>query len=153
MSILNKDQYQRRAENSAKRMEIQKQISSLTEEQHDAIAKVCSMRHDLHSNLDALLISESVNFSTFNSWLCGDNDESFNMLLKNVGIDNDLSWSPEDLPADDSMWSEFYSDYDEFYEEEYEIASNIHLQIENFLRKIDAEHGTSYAPTGFQRIL
>ena len=152
MSILNKDQYQRRAENSAKRMENQKQISSLTEEQHDAIAQVCSMRHELHSNLDALLISESVNFSTFNSWLSSDNEDSFNMILKNVGIDNDLSWSPEDLPADDSMWSEFYSDYDEFYENEYEVASNIHLYIENFLRKIDEEHGTSYAPTGFQRI-
>lgn len=152
MPKLTKDQYQRRSENAAKRMEEQKQVSSLTEEQHDALAQVCSMRHELHCNLDSLIISESTNFSKFNNWLCGDSDESFYMILKSVGIDNDLQWSPEDLPTDDSMWSDFYSDYDEFYDCEYDVASAIHNHVENFLRKIDEEYGTSYAPTGTHRL-
>jgi hypothetical protein len=130
------------------------QNSNLTQEQHEAIQLVCSMRHELHSNLEDLIISESSNFSRFSDWLISET-ESFKAILDRAGIQNDLQWNPEDLPDDDSIYAELgiYEDYEDFYYQAYEVASDIHNHIENTIRNIDSKYATSYAPTGLARLL
>ena len=183
MSYLKKEQYEARANNAAQNMADNKDIDTLTEEQHDALAQVCSIRHVLHgNNQKAVFFSNYANHSDWYTYL----DNSFsgeqgviNTLLQEAGLPiiEGLQLS-EDLPSDND--SEFLSIEemadtcnfdnednleDEDYEEAvieaytsygtqkcYQAAELINDLIEQYLKNIDQEHGTSYCPTGALRV-
>ena len=188
MPLLSKDQYQRRAENAQKRMDEQKEVSSLTEEQHEAIAEVCRMRHELHCNQDSAYLTESTGANIWRSYLDNESGqglinsilnaaelETINSLqLSDSHIDDSYSYWMSDEDVLETLNIEYSSNFldengklddsdeaDELrndisnaiIESSYEETHEINNKIENFLRKIDEEHGTSYAPTGSQRLL
>lgn len=164
MGTMTKNQYEQRKENAAKRMFDNKKINTLSEQQHEDLARICSMRHELHSKEGALWYSEGSDFNKFNRWVIGDEDDSFYELFKNVGINaEELRIDPCDLPDDDSLPTELgYPDTDEeeyqdAYEEAFaeclEFESVYNRMIESRLRQIDQNHGTNYCPTGMTRLL
>lgn len=56
----------------------------------------------------------------------------------------------EDVPEDDDERQEWYADnYSRIMSE----LSDLNEQIEDYLRSIDEQHGTSYCPTGAQRVM
>jgi hypothetical protein len=62
MAILKYDDYQRRRENAAKRMIDNSKNENLTEEQHEALAELCKIRHEIHSNKKNVIISDDDNY-------------------------------------------------------------------------------------------
>jgi hypothetical protein len=50
MAYLTQEAYDRKREYAARRMEDNREIETLTEEQHDALSKVCEDRHRLHGH-------------------------------------------------------------------------------------------------------
>jgi len=158
MAYLKKSQYERRAANAAIRMEQNKQISSLTAEQHQALKELCYHRHEMHSNMD------SVTRSRENKIMA--NLEKVGVMLAQAGIpcpalpsdecdyididDIDSLYEYDDVPEDDEERQEWY---DENYRRIMSELSELNGQIEEYLRIIDEQHGTSYCPTGAQRIM
>ena len=68
-----------------------------------------------------------------------------------INIDTiDLLYEIEDVPEYDEERQEWYDDnYSRIMLE----LSELNEQIEEYLRTIDEQHGTSYCPTGEQRII
>lgn len=155
MAKLNKQQYEYRREAAFSRMQENKEnCSSLTEEQHDALTQICTIRHEIHSNIDSAFNVESTIYSKIIEWLDGESNYSINMLLKNAGLDNILFWNCDLEKVPNSYdYIDMGYDYEEALDEHYSLFSRINNEIEDFLRKIDQTHKTSYAPTGTHRIL
>ena len=125
---------------------------TLTKEEHEILADLCSLRHEIHTswegiwnNNDVDLLQKLYNFET------GD--------LPKLDISVDIA----DIPSQDDYFDDLYDDADEYedledwvensehYEEFCEIMNKINSEIENYLMDIDKEHGTSYCPTGISR--
>lgn len=158
MAYLSKDQYERRNENAARRMNENKNVTSLTEAQHEALSNLCTARHELHSDLDSVITSEEntkkqelieVNIQLKESGLTPmsfiPTDESDFIDIDSIGELITL----EDVDSDDE-------DYKEWHDENYERINGelegLNTKIENYLSALDKAHGTNYAPTGKQRI-
>ena len=149
---LSKEAYEGKREWASKKMADMKMITTLTEEQHDVLAELCSFRHELHTNQESLFNTESANYPFFNEMLSG----GINEKLKEVGL-------PE-IKSLDVLYDDFPTDMDIFYdiaefetnEEGLEIAlqraSEINSAIEGYLLEIDKQHGTSYCPSGYTRL-
>jgi len=150
--------YERRAENAAIRMAKNAEVSSLTEEQHQALNELCSRRHAMHSNMDSCVTSRENGIMA--------NLEKTGVILAQAGIpchvlpsdesdyididDIDSLYEYDDVPEDDEERQEWYTDnYSRIMSE----LSELNEQIEKYLRSIDEQHGTSYCPTGEQRII
>lgn len=142
MARKSKEEYAMHTENAKGRQEEMKSITTLTEDQHDALAKVCSIRHELHTNQKSIYRSESSKFSELINYMDG---EIKNILLS-VGLKNDLKWNVIDLPCDYDC-----EDAEQGLSDVYDFVAKVNKQIENYLRNIDAVHGTSYCPTGALR--
>ena len=54
MAQLNKDAYYGKMIYAGKKMAKNKEIETLTEEQHDALSQMCSARHELHTHMDRI---------------------------------------------------------------------------------------------------
>lgn len=159
MAYLTKQQYDYRRESAANRMEKNKDAcNTLTEEQHEALARLCSARHDFHSNIDTCVKGED---STYTDELINANADlvaSGLPAIKGVPasfedyIDIDtiaLLYQLGGIPEDDEEREEWYStEYERIYGE-YEDLNTV---IEDYLREIDKTHGTHYAPTGALRV-
>lgn len=150
MAKLTKEQYDRRRENASIRHEENKNITILTEEQHEIIAEVCDMRHKIHSSGDELYNMQSLFSEEATTWL-----EDINSRLVTVGllkIDNIPR--AEDIP---SAEDKYCGVIEEDKEEEnivnfYSLMNELNNSIEQWLRSIDKEHGTNYCPTGTHRM-
>ena len=184
MGYLNKEDYERRTRSAERRMEKNKSIGALTEEQHDALSEVCKLRHEFHSNPECL-------------WNCYDGEHRYLWSIiygEPLGLINTalqkamlplINFEHEYCDIPDVSW---YDDLDESEKDEWEAKAksfndtrsnstlhhtgssiwmeesweyhdfiNCHQEIndliEKYLRKIDEEYGTDYAPTGAQRIV
>ena len=166
MSYLNQKQYEQRAISAAKRMAENAKNNSLTLEQHEVIASLCSYRHNLHSSMDRIC----------------QNDENgrknelirINSLLKEVGltpmdfcgvnvgedyIDIDdmreaIFFAKEDGSyIDEDEYPQEYQDwYDDTYDTIMQKLEDLNANIEKYLYEIDQKYNTSYCPTGALRI-
>jgi len=151
MAHLTKEQYIRRNENAAIRMgENKENCSTLNEEQHDLIARICSMRHRIHCDQQSLYNVESANCSEYGEFLMNVQYDVLNAKLPVLKISYD-----EMAPDSDDRYHDFIDDTDEAEEKNleafYEIMNETNNQIEAWLREIDEQHGTSYCPTGILR--
>lgn len=169
MSYLNRDQYEARARSAANRMYENSQIQTLTTDQHIALATVCSIRHEMHSNNQSSMYYTE--HGKYRSWI--ELSNTINKLLTDAGLEkiSGLEIS-EDQPSDQDTY--MYDndqlaelcDYDGDMSDEdsirdayhaYGIAmahqrsESINTTIESYLRDIDDKHGTSYCPTGALR--
>lgn len=120
--------------------------STLTSEQCDVLEKVCSFRHQLHSNPESLFYSESANYDYFNDMLRDEMSE----LLSSAGFENSLAYDLIEIPNDHCCYSD--EEYEECLCEVHEFVNGVNRDIEQFLRDVDEKYGTHYAPTGFSRL-
>jgi hypothetical protein len=160
MGMLNKEQYEYRRESAARRAYDNKtSCDSLTEEQHDLLAEICSMRHEIHCNQSSLYNTGSGSYSEYWHWLsdAADDGEDINSKLKRAGMKT-IEWSTnmEEAECDNDRYDGIIDDTDEADEENrdsfYERMESINNDIEAYLRIVDEKHGTDYCPSGFLRI-
>lgn len=130
-------------------------IRSLTEEQHSALATLCAIRHDIHGHdgADSFFDAEGARFKEFWGYIDdGDNGSTINRMLSEVNLPViDLNeFNPLDYESD-ADYADFGLTYEEAYDKCVDLTIKLNDKIEEYLRKIDAEHGTQYAPTGIAR--
>jgi hypothetical protein len=160
MAYLTKQQYERRNENAADRMAQNAAISSLSPEQHEALAELCSARHALHSNKKTYITGNN-NELVDKLILCNDRLKESSLQTvpgiptgyKESFIDVDTIYLLEELGEAPEHGTD---EYDQWYENEYYRISNeleeLNSTIEVYLLDIDKTHGTSYCPTGKTRV-
>lgn len=160
MAQLDKNAYYGKMIYAGKKMAANKEIETLTEEQHDALSQMCSARHELHTNIDRITKGTEKDY-------LGDVIEANGMFKKSAlpiidGIPTDKSdfinidsiRELEDLgeaPSrdDEDEWQEWYdAEYSRIHDE----LAELNRKIEKYLEQIDIEHGTYYAPSGASRI-
>lgn len=151
MAKLTKEQYERRTENAVKRHEDNKKITTLTEEQHELIAEVCNMRHKIHSSGDELYNMQSLFSQEATTWL---EDINSRLIAINLPMIKNIPRA-EDFPsAEDKYCGVIEEDEEEENVEKfYSIMNDLNNSIEQWLTRIDAEHGTNYCPTGTHRMM
>ena len=160
MAQLNKEAYEGKREWAAKIMAANREKETLTEDQCDAIEELCSFRHELHCNQKALFHTGSSDYSQYwdNIGYCG-HESDINEALRKAGLPIIFNHEEDVLPTDDDVDSDEY-ETDDDYQEEYDellrevlaFASGVNKEIENYLRAIDEEYGTEYAPSGATRL-
>jgi hypothetical protein len=150
MAKLTKEQYERQTENAARRYENNKTITTLTEEQHDIISEVCNMRHEIHSSGKELYNMQSLFSNKATTWLEGINSRLITVNFKKI----ENIPRAEDFPsAEDKYLGVIEEDEEEENVEKfYSIMNELNNSFEQWLRRIDAEHGTNYCPTGAHRM-
>ncbi len=148
---LKKEKYERKREWAANRMEKNKEITTLTEEQHDILSDLASFRHELHINQFALYNSEHSQNPKFNKYI-----DTINDKLKEAKLPSISLIKIEDIPSTEDRYNGIIDNTDEAENknrnEALRIAEEINSNIEKYLRAIDEKHGTDYAPSGASRI-
>lgn len=161
MAYLTKDDYFRREQAAARRMQRNAENPALTEAQHDALATLCAVRHELHSTPrvgDVLFNEEDPGYSRL--WAILETENQTNEVLTaltEAGLPA-MDWTCDGVEYDSMlMWKEVYGT--EATEDEiedavmglYDLARAFNDTCEAYLRGIDNKYGTNYAPTGALR--
>ena len=183
MAYLTGQEYDRRREAAATRMERQREITTLTEEQHDALAALCSLRHRIHSDhraADSLFCTGSGDYDEYWQAMQGMAEDfrpmhyvfadlmaaglpRFRFSEDGCGYCNDMDWNDDEYEDDDGTVypagidqneneNLFWEKYEACKRPLYALVEDWNWAVEQYLQAIDEAHGTSYAPTGAQRI-
>lgn len=164
MAYLKKEQYEYRRESAARRAADNEAIAiehGMTEEQAELISELCRLRHELHTNMDAVTTSDadlrlksklvSVSAQIVESGLpkvpCLPCDESDYIDIDDI----DVLYECEKWP--DSGTQEWQDKYDEEYYRIYGELEQLNKDIEAYLADIDKQYGTHWCPTGALRIM
>lgn len=154
MAYINNTGYENKREWAARRMAENKEIETLTNEQHELLEELCSFRHELHTNWDSAFNPQSGSFNRFANEI-----SSFSVGLTGHDLHTRICeafgtapFNPIDYPTLDDYEDYDYDNVDEAYDDACSLFSRINNEIELFLTNIDKEHDTSYAPTGATRI-
>lgn len=165
-AYFSKDVYEGKSRYAGKKMYENSLVDTLTEEQHNALSKICSARHQLHINIDKsirLMNTEyqhsliDANHELEESGLPSIEEipttEDDFIDIDNIELLEDMGESPDKYTDDeDELYTEEYQEwYDENYNRIYNELEELNNIIEKYLRKIDIEYGTEYAPTGMSR--
>ena len=166
MSTINKRQYEARANSAANRMAENAKNNSLTLEQHEVIASLCSYRHNMHSSMDSICKNDEN----------GQKNEliRINSLLNEVGLTPmdfcGISIGEDYIDIDDIQEAIFFAkedgdyinedEYPQEYQDWYDDTYNsiivkleiLNKNIEKYLSEIDEKYKTSYCPTRALRI-
>lgn len=162
MAHLTRQQYDRRRENAAQRAidnEQTAQQNGMTAEQAELISRLCSLRHELHTNTDHVVKSDEKRIKKSILYVNADIEESgldpmdFVPSSKDDYIDIDTieemyEWDEVPEPGTDE-WQEWYDDN---YQRIYDELETLNKNIEAYLAEIDNKYNTSYCPTGALRI-
>lgn len=145
-------------------------VDALTDEQHEALAALCADRHYMHVNALGDIWSEDPNRSTTYGLVGGVmSDSRINDYLASAGLPTVKLADYDDCLNVASYSDYLYDDRDDYDDDEFErllveveesekekimrICEKNDRAIIEYLAKIDAEHGTEYAPTGMSRKL
>ena len=180
MSILSREVYERKQAYANKRNRANAEIDTLTEEQHEALAELCRIRHELHCNQDDVFNSESCEYAEFRRNFRDDGNVF--RLLDDVDLPRITVLDISELPCSDDYYESLDADERTEWEERAELVNSqssstmkhtgfsiwveesgdyaffrkrlevLNKQIEDYLMAIDEEHGTTYCPTGNSRI-
>lgn len=156
-----KEVYDKKREYAARKMLKNKEINTLTENQHDILSDLCSIRHGLHSNMNEVVLSDSSDYKDtlilINDRLVESGLEKIDKIPLGHGEDfididtMDGLFEYGEIPEDSDS-----DEYQDWYDEEYTRIHNeleeLNKTIEKYLAKIDSIHKTSYCPTGLSRI-
>mgnify|MGYP004474235405 FL=1 len=162
MAYLNKKQYEYRRESAEARNMDNESIAidhGMNEDQAHLISELCSVRHELHCNIDRL--TDSCEDMSIASDLQKVEDDINNSGLPHLNVaeqlqdiddmDGLINYYGDDVPEDHD--SEEYNEwYSENYSRIYHEIENINNQIEDYLREIDKCYHTSFCPTGQLRL-
>lgn len=153
----NKNIYDGKKEYAAAAMAKNKETQSLTDDQHDALSDLCSVRHELHTNTDSLIKSDEGGIKekliSANIQLNQSGVPPMNFIPLDtsdyIDIDTiDLLYELEEVPENEEerqIW------YDDNYYRIHGELSNLNSKIEQYLSEIDKKYGTQYCPTGLSR--
>lgn len=177
-----KEMYERKAAYAERRMRENAENENLTEEQHDVLAWLCSVRHNFHCNYSDLFNSEGDHdfFDPFDN-SCGECE--VNQKLEEVGLPKiPFNYDTADIPNEDDYyyvlddeekedwekkaeeWNREHPSqifHDGFsiwkensgsYDEFSDIMDGINNAVEDYLIGIDKKYGTTYCPSGMSRI-
>ena len=163
MAFLTKDEYERRARAADRRMAENALVDTLTDEQHDTLAWLCSIRHKVHSS-DAgkcLFYCEGADYDEFWSYIETENQVNpIKTALEDVNLPA-WEWSCDGIAYDNDQiihTPDFFAEdereeaTEKALEELYTLVERWNSSIENYLSRIDEIHGTQYCPTGALRI-
>ena len=153
---MSKDMYERKQAYAENRMRSNAENENLTESQHNTLAWLCSIRHNVHVNQEAFFYDESSsNTEYWNLIDDGNGNGTISEKLAEVNLP-DLEWS---FSVDDYLSDTICKEYgytDEETEEELknvlEMAAIFNKDIEKYLRNIDKQYGTNYCPSGITRL-
>lgn len=176
-----KEIYERKMKYAQNKMRANSKIETLTDEQHEVLAKLCHIRHKLHCSHDKIWIGDFEALEPLNNI---NGPSRIDELLKeahlpalNLGVD--LSTLPQE--------NDYYELLDEEEKEEWEKKAEafntenpgaffhysgcslwqaesgvynefidemnmINDNIEKYLSSIDEKHGTKYCPSGYSRL-
>lgn len=175
MGILSKEAYERKAAWADRRMrENAENCDSLTEEQHEKLAELCALRHELHISHEDVWIGETETAFDRLDDCCGGGLLS---ELSGVGLPPlKFPFPAEDIPLETDYYNVLSEDErDEWDRKAEEIDENMtgvdlwreesgecskcfdmleqcNDVIEKYLAAIDKKHGTNYCPSGVSRI-
>lgn len=162
MAYLNQKQYDYRRESAAARNLTNEQIAvqnGMSEDQAELISKLCTIRHDFHCNMGSMAksnedhsiidaieqIEDDINKS-------GLPQLNVSRLLLDLDDMNGLIYDYGDDVPEDHDSQEFQNWYDDNYARIYDELEGVNKAIEDYLRVIDKDYHTSFAPTGALRI-
>lgn len=163
MAYLSKGQYNYRRESAARRNAENEQIAienGMSEEQAELISKLCSLRHEMHMNMDAIVKGDDKASEIMQDFVAlegqmqdaGLTDFNVSDSLSELDDMNGLIYEyGEDVPQDHDS-KEFQDWYDDEYQRIYDDLSSIHDSIESYLSSIDKKYKTSFCPTGALRV-
>lgn len=159
MAYFTKDQYQMKNEWAAKRMTANKEIATLTEEQHETIAAICALRHEAHtsfsefwnpqgdSKLSRLFPSE---------WET--EDCVIDEMLSEVNLPP-VRWSTQRTYRNSPDVEDYHEEIDDDTNEDdkneildclkndlLETLTELDQDVRDYLAYIDSVHNTNYAP-------
>lgn len=164
MAYFSKEIYERKAEYA-----INKQLDGvkdalekglLTEEQVEGLMRIAELRHRLHSMSElSIFNSGSQDSDTF--------ADAIDHTIADIADEYDLprfhtSINVVDIPSDFDYFEvddEGYGSLQEYiedsghFDELCEIKEKFNTEIEDYLKAIDNEYGTSFCPTGATRIM
>jgi hypothetical protein len=149
-----------------KLMQDNAQISTLTEEQHDVLRRLCKFRHDWHTT--DLLNLLSPEYSIWKQY------DEISDMLSSVDLPKLVLPDSENFPSEMDYYELLDPEEREQYEDQAtdismhngftlwleesgigddlaEMHEDVNVQIEDYLRQIDKIHGTHYCPTGMSR--
>ena len=139
------------------------EVETLTEEQHEALQELARIRHEIHSSWETMWNDEASDNPRLWNYIESGIDE---MLTEAELPTIEFNYEPGDIPTaedyyiflteeeqeeydnDSWKWREESGAFDEFAD----FLSEVNNKIEDYLRNIDKEYGTHYAPTGFARL-
>ena len=164
MAYLKKEQYDYRRESAAKRAADNEAIAiehGMTEKQAELISELCSLRHELHSNMDKVTKSDSqLDIKGQLVELARKIDEEGLPQVPGIPIAEcdyiDIDSLEELLEYDawpESGTQEWQDKYDDEFWRIHGELSNLNSEIEKYLADIDKQFGTSWCPTGALRIM
>lgn len=162
MAYLTKEQYSRRRENAAIRNMENAEIAmenGMTEDQAELITELCSLRHEIHSQIDRLY------YLTNSEQECRALKE-LNIRIKKSGLipmsfvpsevddyididDLDTFFETEQVPEDEDERAKWFDDKKTMIYDQWETMNE---NIEHYLEDIDTKFHTHFCPTGALRV-
>nr|DAL65525.1 MAG TPA_asm: Cpf1/RNA Complex FUNCTION-RNA complex.49A [Caudoviricetes sp.] len=158
MAHLNQKLYDYRRESAVARNVTNEEIAvqnGMSEEQAELISKLCAIRHEFHCNMDSLTKS-SEDHSTFDE--IENIEDAINesglpqlnvaSMLLDIDNMNGLIYEYGDDVPENHDSQEFQDWYDDNYSRIHGELEGVNKAIEDYLRVIDKDYHTSFAPTG-----
>lgn len=155
MAYLSKEAYERKQAYADKRMRENKKVETLTEEQHETLAWICSIRHEIHSgNMERhLFCSQSADYEKWEYIDTVVYDNPIHTAIYESKLPEwDWHFNCLDVVTDADEDIDISEVYDSAIYEIADIIDRWNTSIENYLRAIDKKYGTDYCPTGKSRI-
>lgn len=145
-----KEMFERKKAYSNRRMKENSEIDTLTEEEHDLLAELCTMRHEMHSCGESMYIEINDLNKYFTDLEIKIKDEILNVDCTDMEFYDGFLFDMEEesVEIDSDEYEERYKDSIELY---YEQKGNLNDEIERFLKKIDEKYQTNYCPTRIAR--
>lgn len=162
MAKLNKDQYFARGLAAGNRMRNNEEILSdkgVSEEVADLLSELCTLRHNIHSNIDRMIYRNESGYFEDLIRINGElKDQGFAVMdfcptSTDSFIDIDDIYIREEIEGMNSESEDYQDWYDDAYHEIYEQYEELNRKIEGYLADVDKKYDTNYCPTGAQRIM
>src|SRR4030042_301909 len=145
MAYISQEIYDRRRESAAQRMVNNAEVNSLTSDQHELIAEVCTMRHNIHCAHEEIYNGQSLFSREAMKWLEGINSRLV-LILSPIKYMPSIEYYPS---AEDRYCGVIDEEEEEENKEKfYNMMRMLNSSIEEWLSSIDKKHRTNYAPTG-----
>lgn len=122
--------------------------------QAEAIAKLCSDRHYIHTNSSSAFLSESADGNKINELLSNQLDMGINKYLEEVGLPKiDFTYDYDNDILDDETYELFDMSYEDAEMQTDDIMEQYDKDILEYIKKFDEKYKCHFRPTGVGRLL